>query len=268
MNYIAEHEAELRLACFLAVLGLMAFAELWAPRRAATLPKAQRWKINLSLVALNTVLVRLVLPSSAVGVALLAAEKDIGLFNQIDLPLWLSGFLAIVLLDLIIYFQHVLFHSLPWLWRLHRVHHADLDLDVTTGTRFHPAEIFLSMLIKYAAILTLGAPVGAVLLFEIILSAMAMFTHSNIALPQALDERVRKIFVTPDMHRVHHSVVPEEANSNFGFNLSLWDRLLGTYRSQPAAGHDGMTIGLAQLRDPEALTLPRLLTLPVRGKSI
>jgi sterol desaturase/sphingolipid hydroxylase (fatty acid hydroxylase superfamily) len=218
-------------------------------------------------VAFNTFLLRLLFPAAAVGFAAVASEQGWGLFNLIELPYWLVVLLCVIAMDFVIWLQHVMVHAVPLLWRLHRVHHADLDYDLTTGARFHPLEILLSMLIKFATIMVLGPPVIAVIIFEIVLNGMAMFNHANVKLPAGLDRLLRWFFVTPDMHRVHHSVEDDEANSNFGFNLSLWDRLFGTYRDQPRAGHEGMTIGIRKLREPKQVAwLPGLLMLPFIGK--
>ncbi|RKZ83872.1 MAG: sterol desaturase family protein [Candidatus Parabeggiatoa sp. nov. 1] len=261
-EWIMQHEIAIRLACFFGVLALMASWEILAPRRPLTASKTVRWLNNLSLVLLNSILQRWLFPIAAVGLAVLAKQQQWGILNNIDLPAWLAIIVAIVLLDCVIYLQHVMFHALPLLWRLHRMHHADVDFDVTTGSRFHPVEIILSMLIKFATIMALGPPAVAVLLFEVILNVMAMFNHSNIALPVKIDKWLRGLIVTPDMHRVHHSVLNHETNSNFGFNLSLWDRLFGTYQAQPTAGHHAMQIGLEQFREPKYLTLHWLLVLP------
>lgn len=263
--FLLNNEPFVRAASFLVVLALMAAAEVASPRRRREIPRIVRWTNNLALVALDTAILRLVFPVLAVGLAAAAERHGFGLFNMVALPGWLAVLLSIVILDLVVYLQHVLFHAVPGLWRLHRVHHADLEIDVTTGLRFHPIEILLSMAIKLAAVAALGAPPVAVLLFEVILNGMAMFNHSNLALPPALDRLLRLVVVTPDMHRVHHSILPAETNSNFGFNLSWWDRLLGTYRPQPAAGHTGMTIGIELFRDRRELWLDRMLTQPFRG---
>ena len=198
--------------------------------------------------------------------AALAQERGWGLFNNLELPAALAIVVSAIALDLLIYLQHVMFHAVPALWRLHRMHHADLDIDVTTGARFHPIEIVLSMLIKLAAVAVLGAPAVAVVIFEVLLNATAMFNHANLRLPEGVDRFLRLVVVTPDMHRVHHSIVPAETNSNFGFNLPWWDRLLGTYRAQPAAGHEAMTIGIEQFRTPKDLRLDRLLVQPFLGE--
>lgn len=262
---IIANEPMLRLAVFLVVLVAMAGWELAAPRRRQDIPRILRWTNNLALVVVDTIILRLTFPILAVGLALMAEARGWGLFNVLDLPLWLAVLLSILLLDLAIYLQHVLFHAVPSLWRLHRMHHADLEFDVTTGLRFHPVEIVLSMVIKLAMVASLGAPAMAVLLFEVLLNATALFNHANIRQPAGLDRVLRWVVVTPDMHRVHHSVIPVETNSNFGFNLPWWDRLLGTYRAQPKAGHDGMTIGIEQFRTRRDLWLDRMLVQPLRG---
>jgi sterol desaturase/sphingolipid hydroxylase (fatty acid hydroxylase superfamily) len=264
---ILANEPLLRLAVFLSVLAAMAGWELAAPRRRQDIPRVLRWTNNLALVVVDTIILRLTFPILAVGLALIAQERGWGLFNALSLPPWLAVLLSILLLDLAIYLQHVLFHAVPGLWRLHRMHHADLEFDVTTGLRFHPVEIVLSMGIKLAVFAALGAPAVAVLLFEVLLNATALFNHANIRLPGGLDRVLRWFVVTPDMHRVHHSVIPSETNSNFGFNLPWWDRLLGTYRAQPKAGHDGMTIGIEQFRTPRDLWLDRMLVQPLRGRA-
>ena len=262
---ILAQEATLRLTVFLAVLVAMALWEVAAPRRRQDIPRVIRWTNNLALVVVDTVILRLTFPILAVGLALMAKERGWGLFNALDIPLWLAVLLSILLLDLAIYLQHVLFHAVPGLWRLHRMHHADLEFDVTTGLRFHPVEIVLSMVIKLAVVAALGAPAVAVLLFEVLLNATALFNHANIRLPTGVDRVLRWVMVTPDMHRVHHSVIPAETNSNFGFNLPWWDWLLGTYRAQPKAGHEGMTIGIEQFRTRRDLWLDRMLVQPLRG---
>jgi sterol desaturase/sphingolipid hydroxylase (fatty acid hydroxylase superfamily) len=262
---ILVQEPMLRIGVFLAVLLAMAVWEVAAPRRRQEIPRVIRWTNNLALVVVDTLILRLSFPILAVGLALIAEERGWGLFNVLEVPLWLAVLLSILLLDLAIYLQHVLFHAVPALWRLHRMHHADLEFDVTTGLRFHPVEILLSMAIKLAVVAALGAPAVAVLIFEVLLNATAMFNHANIRLPAGVDRVLRWIVVTPDMHRVHHSVIPVETNSNFGFNLPWWDRLLGTYRAQPKAGHEGMTIGIEQFRTPRDLWLDRMLIQPLRG---
>jgi sterol desaturase/sphingolipid hydroxylase (fatty acid hydroxylase superfamily) len=265
-SFIQTHAAAVRLGVFFSIFALMALWELRAPRRALTVSKALRWGSNLGLVVLNTILLRLLFPVAAVGLAATAAGQGWGLLNHYPVPLWVAVPLAVIAMDLAIWVQHVLIHAVPALWRLHRVHHADLDYDLTTGARFHPIEIVLSMLIKLTTITVLGPPVVAVILFEVILNGMAMFNHGNVRLPAGVDRWLRWIVVTPDMHRVHHSVEADETNSNFGFNLSWWDRLFGTYREAPRAGHLAMTIGIDDHRDPrEVDSLPGMLALPFRG---
>ncbi len=262
---VLENEPAIRLAAFLGVLAVMAVWEVWTPRRRVEIPRLLRWSNNLGVVLLDTVLVRLAFPVLAVGLAVLAEENAWGLFNRIDVPGWIAILVAILVLDLAIYLQHVLFHAVPSLWRLHRMHHADLEFDVTTGLRFHPVEILLSMGLKLGVVMAIGPPAIAVLIFEVLLNATAMFNHSNIRLPSRVDALLRLIVVTPDMHRVHHSVNPSETNSNFGFNLPWWDRLLGTYLAQPRDGHEGMTIGIEQFRNRRELWLDRMLIQPFRG---
>ncbi len=249
-TFLLAHEPALRLTAFVAVLTSMTLWEVFAPRRGRAIPRRGRWPANVGIVVLNTALVRLLLPTAAVGVAVSAQAHGWGLFNHYGLPPWAALLGAVALLDLIIYLQHVMFHAVPALWRLHRMHHADLDIDVTTGARFHPVEIVLSMLIKFAAISALGVGPAAVVLFEVLLNATSMFNHANARISAALEPALRWLIVTPDMHRVHHSVERDETDSNFGFNLSVWDRLFGTYRAQPRAGHDGMTIGIPDFRNP------------------
>jgi len=265
--FIAQHEATIRLGAFAAIFGAMAIWESLAPRRRLSQPRIVRWGNNLGLVILNTVLLRLLFPAAAVGMALYAQTRGWGVFNTVIVPPWAAVLASLVVLDIAIFFQHVMFHAVPTLWRLHRVHHADLDFDVTTGLRFHPVEIVLSMLIKFAVIAALGPPIVAVVLFEVILSGMSMFNHGNVRLPLPIDRIVRLFVVTPDMHRVHHSIEDYETNSNFGFNLSLWDRLFGTYKAQPDAGHLDMTIGIRDHRDARQVDrLPGMLALPFQGK--
>ena len=263
-----KYEIAIRLGLFFGVLAAVAAWELTAPRRVPTVSKAVRWLNNLGIVALDTVILRLLFPTAAVGVAAAAAQGGWGILNIANVPLFPASVIAIVAMDFVIYLQHVMFHAVPILWRLHRVHHADPDYDVTTGTRFHPLEIIVSMLIKFATILVLGPPVVAVVIFEVILNGTAMFNHGNIRLPLAVDRVLRWFVVTPDMHRVHHSIERDETNSNFGFNLPWWDRLCGTYCDQPRAGHLDMTIGLPEFRDTRQTTrLPGMLLLPFRNGS-
>lgn len=265
-EFVIAHEAQIRMGFFAGIFLVVALVELLIPRRPLATSKASRWFANIGIVAINTVVLRLLFPAGAVGISLWVQKRGWGLFNHLTLASWLEIALSVVLLDFIIYLQHVMFHAVPALWRLHMMHHADMDYDLTTGTRFHPVEIVISMLIKASAIMVLGAPALAVILFEILLNGTAMFNHGNFFIPLGLDRPLRLLVVTPDMHRVHHSVFPTETNSNFGFNLPWWDRLLGTYRPQPRQGHEGMTIGLNQFRDPSRLTLGRLIVLPFVGK--
>ena len=262
---VFAYEPYIRLGAFGGVFVAMAIWELVGPRRKQVIGRGLRWPNNLGVVVVNTLLVRLVFPTTAVGLALVAEARGWGLFNLLALPAWLGVVASVVVLDLAIYLQHVLFHAVPALWRLHRMHHADLEFDVSTGLRFHPIEIVLSMLIKFTVVAALGAPTLAVLIFEVLLNATSMFNHGNVRITSGLDRVLRWFVVTPDMHRVHHSILSRETNSNFGFNLPWWDRLFGTYRAQPAAGHDAMTIGIEQFRDPRELRLDRMLLQPLRG---
>jgi sterol desaturase/sphingolipid hydroxylase (fatty acid hydroxylase superfamily) len=264
-EYILAHEPAIRFGFFIGILALMGFWEWIAPRRPYRISKKSRWYSNLGILIIDTLAVRLVFPSTAVYVASLNESSSGGFLIQSGLPYWLSIPIGIMLLDFIIYVQHAIFHAFPIFWRLHMMHHTDLDFDTTTGVRFHPLEILLSMAIKIAAVFVLGIAPLAVVLFEILLNATSLFNHGNIRLQQPIDRALRFFVVTPEMHRVHHSVIIRETNSNFGFNLPWWDRLFGTYRSFPAAGHEGMTIGLSHFRDPGELTLPRLLILPFTG---
>ncbi len=261
---ILPYEPYVRLGVSVGVFVLLAAWELIGPRRRQPAGRAARWPGNLGIVVLDTILVRVVFPVTGVGLALLAEARGWGLFNLAALPNWIAVAASVVLLDLAIYLQHVLFHAVPALWRLHRMHHADLAFDVSTGLRFHPVEILLSMLIKLTVIAALGAPALSVLIFEVMLNATSMFSHGNIRIPERFDRVLRWLVVTPDMHRVHHSILPRETNSNFGFNLPWWDRLFGTYRPKPAAGHEAMTIGIEQFRDWRELRLDRMLLQPFR----
>lgn len=266
-NFLLTNEKEVRMSFFFGMLVLIGLWELIAPKRSLTISKSVRWINNLGLVFFNSFILRVLFPAAAVGVAAFATEQGWGLFNYIEIPFWLAIAASVIIMDFVIYIQHVMVHALPVLWRLHRVHHADLDYDVTTGSRFHPFEIILSMLIKFATILLLGPPIIAVIIFEIVLNATAMFNHGNISLPKIFDKYLRLFLVTPDMHRVHHSVEDDEANSNFGFSLPWWDRLFGTYRDQPRAGHQGMTIGINKFRNPKQVAwLPGMFALPFIGK--
>ena len=257
-------EPIIRLGCFVGILVLMALWEVATPRRPQSIRRHLRWPNNLALVVLNTFVLRLLFPFAAVGVALVAQAKGWGLFNMVPLPAWLALPAAVVLLDLIIYGQHVLFHAVPFLWRVHRMHHADLEFDVTTGLRFDPGEIIVSMVIKLAAVLALGVAPLAVLTFEVVLNATSMFNHGNVDLPPRLDRVLRLFVVIPDMHRVHHSTERRETDSNFGFNLPWWDHLFDTYRDQPALGHHRMNLGIDRFREPRELWLDRMLWQPLR----
>ncbi len=262
---VVTNESTLRIGAFLSVFFMMTVWEVLAPRRPMILSKPFRWLNNLGLVLLNSFLIRLVLPMGAVGIAIAAQKSEVGLFQWISLPNWIEGFASLMILDFAIYLQHVMFHAVPVLWRLHRVHHADLDFDVTTGTRFHTLEIALSMGIKWAVIVLVGASPLSVLLFEVVLNATAMFNHGNVQVPLRMDRFLRWVVVTPDMHRVHHSVLKDEANSNFGFNFPWWDRLMGTYHPQPLGGHDKMTIGLAEFRGPSVNQFHWMLLMPFKN---
>lgn len=261
MNLV-DLELALRGGVFLAVFAALALWERLTPARALRLPRAQRWQANLGLAVVSTIVVRFIVPGSAIAVAVVASKEGWGLFNRLELPAWSAILATVMLLDLIVYLQHVLFHSVPLLLRLHSVHHADPDFDLTTGIRFHPIEILISAFIKLAAVAAIGGPVVAVLAFELLLNATAMFNHANVSLPTWLESRVRRVLVTPDMHRIHHSVVEVERNSNYGFCLSIWDRLLGTYTRAPRGELD---IGLSAWRDHRVIaTLPGTLGMPFR----
>lgn len=264
-DILLAHEGAIRLSFFLGVLVVMALWEVAAPQRRREIPRLLRWSGNLGIVVIDTLLVRLTFPVVAVGMATIAQVKGFGLFNVFAVPGWLAFVLSVLALDLAIYLQHVMFHAVPALWRLHRMHHADLEYDVTTGLRFHPVEILLSMGIKLAVVAVLGPPAVAVLVFEVLLNATAMFNHGNIRLPSGVDRFLRLFMVTPDMHRVHHSIDPAETNTNFGFNLTWWDRLLGTYKPEPKLGQQGMTIGIEQFRTRRDLWLDRMLIQPALG---
>lgn len=262
-----SNENVYRIGAAVLVLLIMAGWEIAAPRRKLTTAKGKRWLTNLSMIGMDNLLVMLLIPIPVIQVAVAARAADWGLFNQLDLPAIPTIILSVLFLDLIIYLQHLMFHAVPLFWRLHMVHHADLDIDVTTGLRFHPIEILLSVFIKIATVAALGPPITAVLIFEILLNATAMFNHANAAIPAGVDRWLRLLVVTPDMHRVHHSVIIRETNSNFGFNFPWWDRLFGTYRPQPARGHSDMTIGLSQFRNPADLGFIKVLLLPLTGKT-
>ena len=259
----AHLEAVLRVGSFMAVFAVMALWELAAPRR-APVARRERWRGTLALLAGDVVVIRVLAPGAAVGVALAAEAGGWGLIPALGMPAWLALPAAVVLLDLAIYIQHVSFHAIPALWRLHRVHHADTEVDVTTGTRFHPVEILLSTAVKCAAVAAIGAPAVAVLAFEVLLNATAVFNHANVNIPARVDALLRLAVVTPDMHRVHHSIGYNESCSNFGFNLPWWDRLFGTYRAQPAIAHRDMVLGVDAFRGPGESGLGRLLLQPLR----
>ncbi len=257
-------ELLIRICAFALIFAAMALWEVAAPRRTLAVGRRRRWPHNLGILLVDVLAVRILVPTAAVGAALLAAGRGWGLFHLLGLRLSVAALLGFLALDLVIYAQHVLFHKVPVLWRLHRMHHADLDIDVTTGGRFHPFEILISMAVKIAVVIALGIPVVAVLLFEVVLNATSTFNHANVSMPPALDRVLRWLVVTPDMHRVHHSILRHETDSNFGFNLPWWDRLFRTYRAVPEAGHDGMTVGIPIFRDPRELRIDRLLTQPFR----
>ncbi len=264
-------ETGLRLGAFIGIFAIMALLELLVPKRQLGHSKPRRWFTNLAIVGIDGAVVRLmaalVVPLTAVAAALWAESSGWGLFNAFDWPLWLEFVIAVILLDLAIYGQHVASHRIPVLWRLHKMHHADVDFDVTTALRFHPVEIALSMLWKIVVVITLGAAPAAVVLFEVILNGCAMFNHANISLPAWLDRSLRMVLVTPDFHRVHHSVYAREHNTNYGFNLSVWDRMFRTYTAQPEDGHTGMTIGLKEYQSEDPTRLAWSLALPFRGQA-
>ncbi len=257
-------EPVLRLGAFVGVFAVLAAWEALAPRRGRAQDRSRRWPVNLGLSVLNTLVLRIAFPVAAVGAALWAGTRGWGLFNRLDTPAWLAIGASILVLDLAVYGQHRLSHAAPWLWRVHRLHHIDRDVDVTTAGRFHPVEMVLSMLWKMAVVVALGAPAAAVLAFEILLNAAAMFSHARIALPPAVDRRLRWLLVTPDMHRIHHSIHRDETDSNYGFLLPLWDRLLGSYRDQPRDGQDGLVLGVEGQSSPRALSFTGLLLGPFR----
>ena len=257
-----NNEILTRLGFFFGVLLLMVGWEVLAPRRILSVSRKLRWSGNLGIVLLNTLTVRFLFPLMPVSFAFLVQERGWGLLNQLDLPPWPAIGMALVLLDLAIYLQHVMFHAFRIFWRIHRMHHTDLDYDVTTGLRFHPIEIFLSLLLKLAVVALVGPAPAAVLIFEVLLNATSMFNHGNVRIDTSVDRVLRLFLVTPDMHRVHHSVIERETNSNYGFNLPWWDRLFGTYRKQPTMGHEKMIVGLDAFRNPKMLRLHWLLAIP------
>lgn len=261
-------DATLRLVVFAAVFVVMALAETARPKRPLRHAKGRRWLTNLSIVILDSLMVRamaaFIVPIAAVAAAIYAQHAGFGLLNLVAWPTWVEWLIALVVLDLAIWFQHLVSHKVPLLWRLHQMHHADVDIDVTTAIRFHPVEIALSMIWKIIVVSALGASPEAVLLFEIILNGCAMFNHANVALPKSVDRVLRLVIVTPDMHRVHHSIYRQEHDSNYGFNLSIWDRIFSTYTAQPRDGHDGMAIGLSPYQNEAPTGLGWSLGLPFR----
>jgi sterol desaturase/sphingolipid hydroxylase (fatty acid hydroxylase superfamily) len=260
------YEIQIRLGVAIGLFVIIALIETILPRRNLSYQRGRRWPANIALVFFNSLVIRLLFPVAAVGFALICTARGWGVFNLIELPTWLEFVGTLLLLDLLIYGQHIAFHYIPWFWRLHAMHHADQDFDVSTGGRFHPGEVILSMLIKFLAILLIGPAASAVIAFEVLLNASSTFNHANIALPKGLDRYLRLLLVTPDMHRVHHSSDRKETNSNFGFFLPWWDRLFGTYRAQPALGHDAMQIGLLDFRAESDLALHRMIAQPFRAE--
>jgi sterol desaturase/sphingolipid hydroxylase (fatty acid hydroxylase superfamily) len=266
-TFLIGNEPAIRLGFFLSAFVIIALWELFAPRRVLETSKTVRWTNNLGLAAVNIVFVRVLFPSAVVGVAILANERGVGLLNMFPIPYPLAMILSFLALDLMMYSMHLMFHAVPALWRVHRVHHADVDFDMTTGVRFHPIQVVLSIPVKFAVVLVLGPPVLAVLAFEAVFSAVLVFSHANVRIPSAVDRVLRWFIVTPNMHRVHHSVDATETNSNFGFALTWWDRLLGTYHHEPAAGHERMAIGVDQFRTRRDSWLDRLLLQPFQDDS-
>ena len=267
MNYmLMNNEPAIRMSFFFGVFIAVALWEIASPRRKLGMSKVTRWIGNIGILLFNTILTRILFPAAAVGLAVIADDRVWGLMNNLPSPFWLKFLFAIIFLDFAIYLQHVLFHAAPALWRLHRMHHTDLDYDVTTGTRFHPLEIILSMVIKFIVVISIGAPPAAVLIFEVLLNATAMFNHGNIYINKSIDKFLRLFIVTPDFHRVHHSLIDHETNSNFGFNLPWWDYLLGTYQAQPTKGHIEMEIGINKFRDPKDNTFFQMICQPFKGE--
>ena len=268
-NMLPKAEMIIRSGFFFGSLIILSLWEWLAPRRHLTVSKAKRWINNIAIIFINSLVIRLLFPAALVGFAYYVQQQHYGLFNLITINYWAAVTLSVVLLDFTIYLQHVMFHAIPIFWRIHSMHHVDLDIDVTTGIRFHPIEILISLFIKFGAVTLIGAPILAIIIFEVLLNAITMFNHSNIRMPIIIDNLIRKIIVTPDMHRVHHSDIPHETNSNFGFNLSIWDRLCGTYKDQPSLGHENMVIGIKEIRDPKYCSnLLGMLVLPfIKGKS-
>jgi len=267
MDIFQSSETLIRLTCFLGVFAVLAALESAFPRRTQTTSRWARWPSNISVSALNQIIVRLVLPVSAIALAVTLEQRDWGLFGALALPAWIEIPVAILLLDLAIYGQHRIYHAVPMLWRFHRMHHSDLEFDVTSGIRFHPVSVLVSALIKLSVIVAIGPASVAVLVFEVLLNATSLFNHSNLRIPPSFDRMLRLLIVTPDMHRVHHSSNPQETNRNFGFNFPWWDRLFRSYRAQPALRHEDMEIGLEQFRDEQELRLDRMLSQPFRRAS-
>ncbi|MGE4233086.1 MAG: sterol desaturase family protein [Bacteriovoracia bacterium] len=258
----SSFEPIIRLSFSVGLFLVLALAECYFPRRRLTFLRKNRWPSNIAITVIDVLVMRMILPLGAVGFARIVQSHGWGILNSIAFPAWIEVLIAVTVLDLAIYSQHLVFHHVPLLWRIHRMHHTDLDFDVTTGSRFHPAEIALSLGIKLAVITVLGAPAIGVLVFEILLNATALFNHSNLKIPTSADRFIRRFLVTPDMHRVHHSILKNETNSNFGFNLPWWDHLFRTYQKTPKAGHESMTIGTDVFRNPKELRLDRLLIQP------
>ena len=261
-----QNELAIRLGVFVGLFLLFAGLETLAPRRARNLPRARRWTTNIAVTIIDSLTLRAMavfLPFLAVGAALDADAKGWGLFNHLDWPFWAEGALVVLILDFAIWGQHLITHKVPLFWRFHRMHHADRDLDVTTAVRFHPVEVAASMLLKIGLVYALGPAAWAVLLFEVILNGTALFNHANLRLPDRMDRAARLVLVTPDMHRVHHSILRDDHDSNYGFALSVWDRIFGTYRRQPAKGLDGMAVGL-EWQDNRPAQLGWSLLLPFR----
>ena len=265
-EFFFEYESYIRLGSFLGIFVLLTIWEISSPKRKLLQLRRFRWFGNIGLIVISSVLIRFIIPTAAVGVALHVAQHQVGFLSHIDIPFIIKFFIAFILLDLSVYFQHVMFHALPMFWRFHRVHHSDLDCDITTGVRFHPFEMLLSILYKFLVIISIGAPVITVVIFEVVLNAASMFTHSNIKIPQSIERLLRLIVVTPDMHRIHHSINENETNSNFGFFISIWDRLFGTYIKDPQQGHENMQIGLEGFREPKWQNLRWLIYLPFVSK--
>ena len=263
---VSDYYDAARIGVFMGVLAILAIAELVIPKQRSEIPRLIRWTNNFGVVVVDALLIRIVFPVAAVGLALSAQEEGWGILNILAIPFWIAFLASLLVLDFAIYLQHVVFHAVPALWRFHRMHHADLEFDVSTGLRFHPGEILLSFAFKLALVLAIGPPAAAVLVFEIVLNATSMFNHSNIRISPRVDRILRWMLVTPDMHRIHHSVDPTENNTNFGFNLPWWDRLLGTYLANPKAGYDAMTIGLDEFRSRRDLWLDRMLAQPFRNE--